>query len=44
MKPNAGYEKERTRPLKRWRGMPRFYFHLINDLDVPDDEGAETAS
>ena len=19
--------------------MPRFYFHLINDIDVPDDEG-----
>lgn len=21
--------------------MPRFYFHLINDMDVPDDEGME---
>ena len=21
--------------------MPRFYFHLVNDIDVPDDEGAE---
>lgn len=21
--------------------MPRFYFHLRNDLDVPDDEGKE---
>lgn len=21
--------------------MPRFYFHLLNDLDVPDDEGRE---
>ena len=21
--------------------MPRFYFHLSNDLDVPDEEGAE---
>jgi hypothetical protein len=26
---------------KRLRGMPRFYFHLINDLDVPDEEGVE---
>ena len=21
--------------------MPRFYFHLFNDMDVPDDEGKE---
>jgi uncharacterized protein DUF6894 len=21
--------------------MPRFYFHLRNDIDVPDDEGKE---
>ena len=21
--------------------MPRFYFHLIDDLDAPDDEGKE---
>ena len=21
--------------------MPRYYFHLHNDIDVPDDEGAE---
>ena len=21
--------------------MPRFYFHLINDMDVPDDEGMD---
>ena len=21
--------------------MPRFYFHLINDMDVPDDEGQD---
>ena len=21
--------------------MPRFYFHLINDMNVPDDEGRE---
>ena len=21
--------------------MPRFYFHLHNDVDVPDDEGVE---
>ena len=24
--------------------MPRFYFHLINDLDVPDEDGQEFAS
>jgi hypothetical protein len=23
--------------------MPRYYFHLYDDLDVPDDEGAELA-
>ena len=23
--------------------MPRFFFHLRNDLDVPDDEGRELA-
>lgn len=23
----------------RWTGVPRFYFHLINDIDVPDNEG-----
>ena len=21
--------------------MPRFYFHLLNDVDAPDDEGKE---
>jgi nitrous oxidase accessory protein NosD len=21
--------------------MPRFYFHLLNDIDAPDDEGVE---
>lgn len=21
--------------------MPRFYFHLLNDIDVPDEEGTE---
>ena len=21
--------------------MPRFYFHLLNDVDAPDDEGQE---
>ena len=21
--------------------MPRFYFHLLNDIDAPDDEGKE---
>jgi uncharacterized protein DUF6894 len=21
--------------------VPRFYFHLINDMDVPDEEGVE---
>lgn len=25
------------------RPVARFYFHLRNDLDVPDDEGAELA-
>lgn len=24
--------------------MPRFYFHLRNDLDVPDEEGKELPS
>ena len=24
--------------------MPRFYFHLRNDMDVPDDEGKEMPS
>jgi len=23
--------------------MPRFYFHLHNDIDVPDEEGSEHA-
>jgi uncharacterized protein DUF6894 len=23
--------------------VPRFYFHLLNDIDVPDDEGRECA-
>ena len=26
------------------RAMPRFYFHLRNDVDAPDDEGVELAS
>ena len=24
--------------------MPRFYFHLRNDVDAPDDEGVELAN
>jgi hypothetical protein len=24
-----------------WRAVPRFYFHLRNDMDVPDEEGRE---
>lgn len=23
------------------RGVPRYYFHLLNDLDAPDEEGKE---
>jgi len=23
--------------------MPRFYFHLLNDMDVPDNEGQDLA-
>ena len=26
---------------KRFARVPRFYFHLINDMDVPDCEGSE---
>jgi hypothetical protein len=25
----------------RFRPVPKFYFHLINDMDVPDEEGQE---
>ena len=25
----------------RFRTVPKYYFHLINDLDVPDEEGQE---
>ncbi len=31
-----------TKPLaKRWRPVPRFFFHLYNDVDAPDEEGIE---
>ncbi len=26
---------------RRCRAMPRFYFHLLNDVDAPDEEGVE---
>jgi hypothetical protein len=29
---------------KRWRTMPRYFFHLHNDYDAPDEEGAELPS
>jgi hypothetical protein len=29
---------------KRFRVVPRFYFHLHNSMDVPDDEGADLPS
>jgi hypothetical protein len=25
-------------------GVPRFYFHLLNDVDAPDEEGKELPS
>jgi hypothetical protein len=25
-------------------GVPRFYFHLINDFDTPDEEGKELSN
>ena len=28
---------------ERFGTVPRFYFHLHNDMDVPDDEGVELA-
>jgi hypothetical protein len=28
-------------PALRFVGVPRFYFHLFNDMDVPDLEGIE---
>lgn len=27
--------------VNRSGAVPRFYFHLINDVDAPDDEGVE---
>ena len=27
--------------MKRYGRMPMFYFHLHNDMDVPDEEGRE---
>lgn len=33
-----------TLRLGHLRNMARFYFHIINDLDVPDDEGQELAN
>lgn len=27
--------------MKRWVQMPRYFFHLHNDIDAPDLEGAE---
>ena len=32
---------QRLRSLAHCTGMPRFYFHLRNDLDVQDEEGQE---
>jgi hypothetical protein len=32
---------ERTAEPVARLAMPRFYFHLVNDVDVPDDEGED---
>ena len=32
---------ERTGGQSASTGVPRFYFHLINDMDVPDNEGED---
>lgn len=39
--PDPGCKRERS-ALERDNGaVPRFYFHLLNDIDAPDGEGIE---
>jgi len=41
--PNKDCTMEPKAWRNRLRNVPRFYFHLVNDLDVPDLDGLELA-
>ena len=42
-RPNLGSQRERNAHAVRWAGVPRFHFHLLNDVDAPDPDGMELA-
>jgi len=39
--PNPRLALKRTEAAPGWAFVPRYYFHLYNDIDAPDQEGHE---